>query len=180
MDADTLEKYRKVKKLTLHGSTEGERRAAATVLASMERRYPGIAALAAAPPPPEPGGAFGFPPPPKPAAGFQASGRATSASPPDGGKGFMGSVFDWLREAAEGLREGMSLRDQVLDSVTVDTTVNTRTMKISLSIPLAELDALFEAFGDDKDSEIATILSTVVRDEFMGFLTSMDTEDADE
>lgn len=182
MDADTIEKYRKVKALALQGATEGERKAAASVLATMERRYPGIAAAAAAPPPPEPNGAFGFPPRPGAAgAGFRASGRAAPPkATPAKEESFIGSVFDWLRDAAEGLREGMSLRDRVLDMTDVTSAVNTRSIRITVSIPLADLEDVLEEFGDDKEAEIATILSTVVRDEFLGTLVSMGVEDGDE
>lgn len=188
MDADTIEKYRKVKALALQGATEGERKAAASVLAAMDRKYPGIGVAAAAPPPVTPDGAFGFPPSGAAGAsskGFRASGRAAPAKPPGAAaephkEGFVGSVFDWLRNAAEGLREGMTLRERVLDMTDVASTVNTRSLRITVSIPLVALDDIMDEFGDDKDTEIATILSTIVRDEFMGTLASMGTDDGDE
>lgn len=189
MDADTIEKYRKVKALALHGATEGERKAAASVLTAMDRKYPGIGVAAVAPPPPTPDGAFGFPP--SGAAGtahkggFRASGRAAPPKPPGAAaephkEGFVGTVFDWLRNAAEGLREGMTLRERVLDMTDVASTVNTRSIRITVSIPLSALDEVLDEFGDDKDTEIATILSMIVRDEFMGTLSSMGVEDYDE
>jgi len=192
MDADTIEKYRKVKALIVRGATDGERKAAATVLAAMERKYPGIGVAAAFPASPAPDGAFGFPPPPGPAkpgassgTGFRASGRAAPPVPPvppvDPSKeSFVDGVFEWLRSAAEGLREGMTLRDRVLDAVETTSVTNTRSLRITVTMPLTALDAIFDEFGDDKDAEIATILSTVVRDEFLCLLTSMDVEGGDE
>lgn len=191
MDADTIEKYRKVKALTMRGATDGERKAAATVLAAMERRYPGIGVAAALPASPAPDGAFGFPPPgtakpgAAPGAGFRASGRAAPPVPPvppvDISKeSFVDGVFEWLRSAAEGLREGMTLRDRVLDAAETTSVVNTRSLRVTVTMPLTALDAIFDEFGDDKDPEIATILSTVVRDEFLCVLTSMGVEGGDE
>ena len=181
MDAGLLEKYRKVKALALRGATENERRVAASVLAGMERKYPGIGVAAEAPPPQEPNGAFGFPPPSAGKERFQASGRAVPPRTPEKPKeSFVGSVFDWLRDAAEGLREGMSLRDRVLTMADTAATVNTRSLRITVTIPLAALDDVLDEFGDDKEGEIATILSTIVRDEFLSTLASMGTDDGDE
>jgi hypothetical protein len=174
MDPSLVEKYRKVRALATGGATEGERAAARKVLASMEARYPGISVASIRPSSPPIDGSFGFPP--GGASEFRPSGK--SEPPPREGGGFVDSVFDWLREAAAGVREGMDLRQRVLDAINLDSTVNTRTMKITLSIPLTELDGLLTDFGD-KDAEIATILGSVVRDEFIATLSSMTIEDDD-
>lgn len=178
MDADAIEKFRKVRALASGGATEGERTAARSVMQKMEQRYPGIGAAASAPPPAQPNGAFGFPP----GSGFRPSGKSAPPRPPGEVEppGFVDSVFDWLRGAAEGLREGMSLRQRLLDAVTIDSSINTRTMKISIAIPLAELEDLLEDFGDEKDIEIATILSSFVRDEYLNVVSSMAADVDDE
>jgi hypothetical protein len=165
MDADLIEKYRKVQALVGGGTTEGERRAAASVLLKMEQRYPGIGAAASQTPPPQPSGAFGFPP--GESSGFRPSGRAES--PKDGG--FMGGVFDFLRNAAAGLREGLTLRDRVLDVVAVETRTNSRTARITVTIPLDGLVALYEDFGEDHAVDIAVIVGALVRDEFVEALS---------
>lgn len=165
MDSATLEKYRKVLLLAQQGATEGERKAAQSVLSTMERRYPGIGAEASAPPSPEPSGAFGFPP--RGGSGFKPSGRA---DPPQE-EGFIGSMWDFLRNAAAGLREGMSLRERVVDVVEIETRVNSRTARFTVSIPLAELLEVYEEFGDEKTPEIATIIASMVRDELIETLS---------
>lgn len=163
MDADTIEKFRKVRALASGGATEGERTAARSVMQKMEQRYPGIGAAASAPPPPEPNGAFGFPP----RGGFRPSGRAETPKE----DGFIGSVFDFLRNAAAGIREGMTLRERIADVIGVETRVNSRTARITVTVPVDDLLELYDEFGEDKTSEIATIVASMVRDEFVETLS---------
>ena len=177
MDAATLEKYRKVLLLSHQGATDGERKAAQSILATMERRYPGIGAAATAPPPPPPGGAFGFPPQSPGATGFRPSGKA---APPKQEEGFMGGIFDFLRGAAAELREGLTLREQVIESVSVETTVNTRTARIVVSLPLYAIEELYAQFGEEKAPEIATVIASLVRAEFLSTLSPMGLDDGDE
>jgi len=187
-DAEALEKAKKLKVLTEQGATEGERNAARTVLAKFLLRYPQIkplldahphAAPHAAPPPPRPrppgpdaSGAFGFPPW---QGGFQPSGKA---APPRPVGGFMGGVWDFIQNAAESLREGMSLRERVRDVVAVDTVANSRTLTFRVSIPVRDLEDLLDYTGPSRDDELATILASLVRTEFLTVLASMDTDDA--
>lgn len=182
-DAEALEKAKKLKVLTEQGATEGERNAARTVLAKFLLRYPQIKPLLDAPPhayppppPPRPpgpdaSGAFGFPPWP---GGFQPSGKA---APPRPVGGFMGGVWDFIQNAAESLREGMSLRERVRDAVTVDTIANSRTLTFRVSIPVRDLEDLLDYTGPSRDDELATILASLVRVEFAAILASMDTDD---
>jgi hypothetical protein len=139
--------------------------------------HPGIdadpAANAGRAPRPDVDGSFGFPP-----GGFKASGKAAPPKNPAGNVPW-DSVFDFFRNAAEGLRDGVNLRERVDEIATVDTTVNTRTLKISISLPLAGLDDLLDRFGDERIDEIATILSVIFRNEFAATMSSMDIEDED-
>ena len=163
MDADIIEKYRKVRALAQRGGTEGERKAAQSILASMEQKYPGIDVAASPPPSSDANGAFGFPP----GSGFRPSGRAE----PPREDGFMGSVWDFLRNAAAGLREGLSLRERLLDVVEVQTRVNSRTARVTVTMPVEELLAICEEFGEDKSPEIATIIASMVRDDLIAMLS---------
>jgi hypothetical protein len=172
MEQRVIDRYRHVKTLAERGGTEGERAAARAAMERMERIHPGIAAASAANANPGPtvDGSFGFPP-----GGFQSSGRA---APPRGNAAW-DSVFDFLRNAAEGLRDGVNLRERIEEVTTLDTTVNTRTMKISLSIPISDFDELLDEFGEDKLPEMATILSSMFRDEFLATVDSMGVEEED-
>jgi hypothetical protein len=187
-DAEALDKARKLKALAEGGATEGERTAARNVLAKFTARYPQIIPLlnAAPPPPPPPPpspypspaaeGAFGFPPhPPRPSGGFRPSGKA---EPPRPVGGFMGSVWDFLQGAAQSLREGMTLREQIKDAATVTAEANTRTFTLRVAMPVRDLEDLL---GDGtRDEEVATILAALVREEFLAVLASMDADDLDE
>jgi hypothetical protein len=188
-DAEALDKARKLKALADNGATEGERAAARNVLGKFLTRYPAIGPMldapAAAPPPPPPSnvdGAFGgFPswrtPPPRPGGGFRPSGMAEPPKPAAGG--FMGSVWDFLQGAAQSLREGMTLRERVKDVTAVDVTANTRTFTMRLTIPIRDLEELLDD-GPERDEEVATILASIVRQEFLNVLASMDSDDGDE
>jgi len=191
-DAEALDKARKLKALAEGGATEGERTAARNVLGKFLARYPAIGPMldapAAAPPPPPPpsnvDGAFGgFPtwrtPPPRPGGGFRPSGMAEPPKPAAAG-GFMGSVWDFLQGAAQSLREGMTLRERVKDVTTVDVTANTRTFTMRVTIPIRDLEELLDDAGVERDEEVATILASIVRQEFLGVLASMDPDDLDE
>jgi len=91
----------------------------------------------------------------------------------------MGSVWDFIQGAAASVREGMTLRERVKDVTAVDTMVNTRTFTMRVSIPVRDLEELLDAVGPEQDEAIATILASLVREEFLTVLASMDTEDDD-
>lgn len=184
-DAEALDKARKLKMLVEQGATEGERAAARNVLAKFMSRYPQIIPLlntpTAAPPPPPPppppphmgGGAFGFPP--RPSGGFKPSGKA---EPPRPVGGFMGSMWEFIQGAAQSLRDGMTLREQIKEVTTVTVDANTRTFSLRLSLPVRDLEDLLA--DGERDEEVATILAALVREEFLSVLASMDAEDVDE
>ena len=83
----------------------------------------------------------------------------------------MGSMWDFLRNAAAGLREGMSLRERIVDVVGIETRVNSRTARFTVSVSLADLLEVYEEFGDEKTPEIATIIASMVRDELVEALS---------
>lgn len=190
-DADALRKAQLLKTLVERGATEGERAAAKNVLEGLLTKYPNVraqldaaSAPGAAPPPPPPwGGTWGAAPPPPPGArpgGFRPSGKAEPPKPAQqAGSGFMGSVWDFIQGAAASVREGMTLRERVKDVTAVDTMVNTRTFTMRVSIPVRDLEELLDAVGPEQDEAIATILASLVREEFLTVLASMDTEDDD-
>jgi ABC-type sulfate transport system permease subunit len=89
----------------------------------------------------------------------------------------MGSVWDFLQGAAASVREGMTLRERVRDVTAVDTTINTRTFTMRVVIPVRELEELLEELGPEQDEAIATILASMVREEFLTVLASMDSDD---
>lgn len=89
----------------------------------------------------------------------------------------MGSVWDFLQGAAASVREGMTLRERVRDVTTVDTTINTRTFTMRVVMPVRELEELLEEVGPEQDEALATILASLVREEFLAVLASMDSED---
>jgi hypothetical protein len=91
----------------------------------------------------------------------------------------MGSVWDFIQGAAASVREGMTLRERIKDVTAVDTTVNTRTFTMRVSIPVRDLEELLDEVGPEQDEAIATILASLVREEFLTVLASMDTEDDD-
>lgn len=171
MDPKIAARFERVKALAEQGSTEGERAAARAAMDRLRRLHPDIAAGSAGNSAPRASadGAFGFPP--SPGAGFRASGKAAPPKPPDAP--WVDGIFDFLRGAAANLSEGLNLRERVIDAIDVSTTVNTRTARIVVTIPLADLDEIYEDFGDERAPEIATILSSLVREEFMATLDSM-------
>lgn len=184
-DAEALEKAKKLKVLTEQGATEGERNAARTVLDKFLLRYPQIKPLldahTAPPPPPRPpgpdaSGAFGFPPWGQGGQGFRPSGRAVPPKPAQGG--FMGSVWDFIQGAAQSLRDGMTLREQIRDMVTVDTVANTRTLTFRVAMSVRDLEDLLDEAGPERDGEVASIFASLVREEFVRLLASMDTDDS--
>lgn len=183
-DEDALRKARTLKMLVERGATEGERAAARNVLDMLVAKHPGIRAQldapapSEAPPPPPWGGAWGAQPPPPPGArpsGFRPSGKAEAPKPAQGG--FMGSVWDFLQGAAASVREGMTLRERIKDVTDVSTTVNTRTFTMRVVLPVRDLEDLLEEVGPEQDELVATILASLVREEFLSVLASMDTDD---
>ena len=183
-DEEALRKARLLKTLVEKGATEGERAAARSVLDRLLTKYPNVRAPldapepSEAPPPPPPpwGGSWGAAPPRPAAGGFRPSGKAEAPKP----TGFMGDVWAFLRDAATSLREGMTLRDRVREITGIETSINTRTFSMRLSIPVRDLEDLLEEQGPEMDDAIATIFASLVRDEFLTVLASMDTEDVDE
>jgi hypothetical protein len=185
-DEEALRKARLLKALVERGSTEGERAAARSVLDRMVAKHPSIRAQldapepSDAPPPPPPwGGAWGAPPPRPAASGFKPSGKAEPPKPA-GTPGFMGNVWEFLQGAAASLREGMTLRERVRDITAVETSVNTRTFSMRLSIPVRDLEELLDELGPEMDEALATVVASIFRDEFVAVLASMDTEGGDE
>jgi len=89
----------------------------------------------------------------------------------------MGSVWDFIQGAAASVREGMTLRERIRDVATVDTVVNTRTFTLRVTMPVRELEDLLDELGPEQDEAIATILASLVREEMLTLLASMDTED---
>ena len=188
-DAEALEKAKKLKVLTEQGATEGERNAARTVLAKFLLRYPHIKPLldahTAPPPPPPPprppgpdaSGAFGFPPWGQGGTGFRPSGKAAPPKPAAGG-GFMGNVWDFIQGAAQSLRDGMTLREQIRDITTVDTVANSRTLTFRVSMSVRDLEDLLDEAGPEQDEAVATIFASLVREDFVRILKSMDTDDS--
>ncbi len=175
MDPKIVERYKHVQTLADRGGTEGERAAARSILDKLEERHPGLRAAVNSSGTSTPfDGAFGFPP--RGDGAFRASGKA---EPPRGSTLPWDDIFNLLRNAAEGLRDGVTLRGRLEEAVSLDTHVNTRTMKIVVSIPLAELDAIVEDFGDERLAEVATIISTMVRDEFVETVESMVLDEED-
>jgi hypothetical protein len=182
-DEEALRKARLLKTLVEKGATEGERAAAKSVLEKLLLKYPNVRAPLdapeppeAVPPPPPPwAGAWGVPPRPA-ASGFKASGKAEPPKP----TGFMGDVWAFLRDAATSLREGMTLRERVRDITAIETSINTRTFSMRLSIPVRDLEDLLEELGPEMDEALATVVASLVREEFLTVLASMDTEDVDE
>lgn len=175
MDPKIAARYERVKALAEQGATEGERAAARAAMDRLRRMHPEVGAGPApgSGPRPSADGAFGFPP--HPGAGFRSSGKAAPPKPPE--TPWVDGIFDFLRGAAENLREGLNLRERVLEAIDLTTTVNTRTARIVVTIPLADLDEIYEDFGDERAPEIATIISSLVREEFMATLDSMGIED---
>jgi len=176
MEPKLVERYKHVQALADRGATEGERAAARSILDKLEEKHPGLRAAVNSSGSASSAfdGAFGFPP--RGDGAFRASGKAES---PRGATLPWDDIFDFLRNAAEGLRDGVTLRGRLEESVSLDTHVNTRTMKIVVSIPLADLDAIVEDFGDERLPEVATIISTMVRDEFVETVESMVLDEED-
>ena len=89
----------------------------------------------------------------------------------------MGSVWDFLQGAAASVREGMTLRERIKDVTAVDTMVNTRTFTLRVTLPVRELEDLLDEVGPEQDEAVATIIASLVREEFLAVLASMDTDD---
>ena len=185
-DDEALRKARLLKALVERGATEGERAAARSVLDRMIAKHPSIRAPLDAPEPsdapssPPPwGGAWGATPPRPATGGFRPSGKAEPPKPA-GSPGFAGSVWEFLQGAAASLREGMTLRERVRDATAIETSINTRTFSMRLSIPVRDLEDLLEELGPEMDEALATVVASIFRDEFVAVLASMDTEGGDE
>ena len=74
----------------------------------------------------------------------------------------------------------MTLRERVRDATAIETSINTRTFSMRLSIPVRDLEDLLEELGPEMDEALATVVASIFRDEFVAVLASMDTEGGDE
>lgn len=162
--SDIVERYRKVCNLHQRGATPGERDTAGRIRASMEAKHPGLRASASASA--------------SDRRGHEAfTGHAPTGAPPTW-RDVVDGVQDFLRDAAERIREDHEANEDDLDRLMYDcvrVSSRVREGKVTITVTIAADDlsdvlTATEAYGSDALGER---IGVAVAEEFAGVMQEL-------